>query len=206
MQHTFRSATLVAFALLAAPTQAADLWRNSANTMAAAAQRNAETTALVTHQGQIEVGFSPDEGAEKLVIKVIDGARQEIRLMAYSFTSAPVVDALLRAKKRGVDVRVVADQQHNLSSTNNKAIHALSTLALAGINVRIVSEWAAQHSKAIITDRRNVETGSFNYSAAAATRNSENVIVVWNNPDLANIYLQHWESRFARGKDFNPRY
>ena len=41
---------------------------------------NRSTT--VQHQGAIEVGFSPNEGAERLVLRVIDSARSEIRLMA----------------------------------------------------------------------------------------------------------------------------
>jgi phosphatidylserine/phosphatidylglycerophosphate/cardiolipin synthase-like enzyme len=37
----------------------------------------------------------------------------------------------------------------------------------------------------VISDGKHVQTGSFNYSQAAAKSNSENVLVVWNNPDLA---------------------
>ena len=61
--------------------------------------------------GEIEVVFSPDEGAEGLVVKVIDSAKSEIRMLAYSFTSAPVVSAL------------VADQKSNL--TKIKAARAV---------------------------------------------------------------------------------
>src|SRR5438067_9074577 len=39
--------------------------------------------------GSIEVAFSPNEGSEALVLKVIDSAKREIRLLSYSFTSAP---------------------------------------------------------------------------------------------------------------------
>lgn len=165
-----------------------------------------ERTSVVQHNGQIEVGFAPGEGAEKLVLKVIDGARHEVRLIAYSFTSASVVEALVRAKKRGVDVQVVVDEKHNLSDRAGKAVHALSTLYHAGIPVRTVSDWPIQHSKVVIADRRNVETGSFNYSASAADRNSENVIVIWDNPELAEHYLRHWGTRYLRGRDFRPNY
>jgi len=51
--------------------------------------------------GQLEIAFSPNEGAENLIIKVINSAKSEVRMLAYSFTSAPVVDALLRAKSVG---------------------------------------------------------------------------------------------------------
>jgi len=40
--------------------------------------------------GSIEVAFSPSEGSEALVVKVVDSARSELRVLAYSFTSAPV--------------------------------------------------------------------------------------------------------------------
>src|SRR5689334_22361350 len=45
--------------------------------------------------GTIEVAFSPSEGSEHLVIKAIDSAKREIRILSYSFTSAPVTKALL---------------------------------------------------------------------------------------------------------------
>ncbi|WP_332829883.1 phospholipase D-like domain-containing protein, partial [Pseudomonas syringae] len=53
---------------------------------------------------EIQVGFSPEGSAEQLVLNVIQRARQQIRLMAYSFTSPSVVKALVQAKRRGVDV------------------------------------------------------------------------------------------------------
>lgn len=192
-----------ALTLLAAGNASASSWAKSAEKTLKTAM---EQTVVVQHNGQIEVGFAPGEGAEKLVLKVIDGARYEVRLMAYSFTSASVVNALVKARKRGVDVLVVVDEKHNLSDRAGKAAHALSTLHNAGIPVRTVSEWPIQHSKVIVTDRRNVETGSFNYSASAADRNSENVLVIWNNPELAEHYLRHWGTRYLRGREFKPNY
>lgn len=199
MSGTMRPALLVIAALAGTPAVAADTWRQTASLAP-------ETTQVVQHNGQIEFGFSPGEGAEKLVLKVIDSAQQELRVLAYSFTSASVVDALLRARRRGVDVRVVVDEKHNLRESDGKAVHALAALRNAGVPVRTVSQWASQHSKVLVVDRRNVETGSFNFSAAAASRNSENVIVIWNNPAMAAAYLQHWESRFSRGRDFVQNY
>src|SRR5438093_2486643 len=86
--------------------------------------------------GTIEVAFSPNEGSEALVVKVIDSAKTELRVLSYSFTSAPVTSALLRAKKRGVDVRLVADHKNNVSAdSSGKARAALSALVNAGIDV-----------------------------------------------------------------------
>ena len=163
------------------------------------------TTSVAPTGGEIEVGFSPDEGAESLVLKVIDSAKKEIRLLGYSFTSAPVTRALVSAKHRGVDVAVIVDHKNNLiEDRSGKARHVLGALVNAGIRVRTISVYPIHHDKTIIVDGQHVETGSFNFSDAAAHKNSENVLVLWNNPVLAKIYRAHWESRYALGMDFKP--
>lgn len=161
----------------------------------------------VDHQGSIEYGFSPGEGAEKLVLKTIGSARQEIRMMTYSLTSPRVVEALIAATKRGVDVAVVSDYKSNVSDDRSgKARAALSALVNAGCRVRTIDAYAIHHDKILVVDRETVETGSFNYSDAAATRNSENVIVIWRNPELARGYLAHWQHRFNQGQDYRLAY
>ncbi len=152
---------------------------------------------------QIETGFSPDGDAERLVLKVINSSTRSIRLAAYSFTSPTIIQALIRAKHRGVDVRVVADDSNPKSKSGSAA---LNLLAGAEIHARLNAEYAIHHDKYIIADDRHVQTGSFNYSRAAAKSNSENVIVIWNNPELARSYLRHWASRFEEGTEYKRPY
>jgi phosphatidylserine/phosphatidylglycerophosphate/cardiolipin synthase-like enzyme len=160
----------------------------------------------VPSSGHIEVAFSPNEGSEDLVVKAIDSSRSEIRVLAYSFTSAPITQALLRAKKRGAQVTLVVDQKSNINEDRSgKAQAALSALAYAGCEVRTISAYPIHHDKTIIIDQETVETGSFNFSQAAAHRNSENVIVHWNNPKLALIYLEHFERNYRQSRVFSPR-
>ena len=157
--------------------------------------------------GTLEVAFSPDEGSEALVVRVIDSAKAELRVLSYSFTSATVTSALLRAKKRGVDVRLVADQKNNVSQDGSgKARAALSALANAGIDVRTISVYPIHHDKVIVVDRQTVELGSFNYSDAAAHKNSENVLVNWGNPKLAEAYLQHFERNYRQARPYEVAY
>lgn len=157
--------------------------------------------------GQIDVGFSPDEGAEQLVLKVINSAQKEVRVLSYSFTSAAITSALIVATKRGVDVALIVDYKNNVrEDRSGKAHHALSALVNAGARVRTIADFPIHHDKTIIVDGITVETGSFNFSEAAAHRNSENVIVNWNNPKLAEVYLKHWADRFNRGKGFEVGY
>ena len=43
-------------------------------------------TTTVPGVGKIEVAFSPKGGAEELIIKSIDSAQSEIKMLAYAFT------------------------------------------------------------------------------------------------------------------------
>ena len=151
----------------------------------------------------IDVAFSPDGGSEQLVVRAIASARSNIGVAAYSFTSPVVAKALLNAKKRGVDVRVVVDENGNRSKAS---LAALNLLANAGIPTRTISRYAIHHDKYMVVDKMTVQTGSFNYSKAAAKSNSENVVVIWNNPDLALTYLKHWQDRFDQGRPYQPTY
>jgi phosphatidylserine/phosphatidylglycerophosphate/cardiolipin synthase-like enzyme len=152
-----------------------------------------------------QVAFSPDGGGERLVLKTIYGARQTIRVMAYSFTSPVIVRALLDAKRRGVDVAVTVDYRNNVEEDRSgKAAAALGALAYARIPVRVVRVFPMQHSKYAICDE-TVETGSYNFSQAAAHFNSENVLVLSNHPEIAHTYLENWNQVTAQGEDFRPR-
>lgn len=161
----------------------------------------------VPAKGTLEVAFSPNEGSERLVIKVIDSAKSEIDMLSYSFTSQPIAEALVRAVKRGVKVTLVADEKENVrEDRSGKARAALSALADAGADVRTISVYPIHHDKTIIADRETVETGSFNYSYAAAHQNSENVLVDWGNPELAAVYLKHFERNYRQSEAFRTQY
>ena len=156
---------------------------------------------------QIEVAFSPNAGAEDLIVKVIRSGRSNIDVMAYAFTSAPITKALIDAQKRGVQVRLVADEKQNLKSGGPgeaRGRAALSALSNAGAKVYVSSEFASHHDKVVMVDGKHLQTGSFNFSTSAQTRNSENVIVLWNNPGVVQKYTRHFERNLSGAKVFNP--
>ncbi|MGU8077066.1 phospholipase D family nuclease [Burkholderia pyrrocinia] len=151
----------------------------------------------------VEVGYSPEGSAEQLVLASIERARQSVRLAAYTFTSPTVARALVGARRRGVDVAVVADAKESAKRTQQAA---LNVLVQAGIPTRTISAYAIHHDKFIVVDGAAVETGSFNFSAAAARRNSENALLLTGCPDLARSYLNHWQSRWNQGVDYTLAY
>ncbi len=150
---------------------------------------------------QLEVAFSPDGGATALVIKAIDSARQSLELAGYSFTSRPIAQALIAARRRGVNVRVVLDK-----SQRTERYSSATFLANMGVPVRIDSRYRIMHNKFLIVDGRTVETGSFNYTYSAQHYNAENVLVVWNNPRLARIYAATWRGLWGESSPYYARY
>lgn len=138
---------------------------------------------ITTFATVVDVGFSHNQGSLNLVLKTINSANKSICMATYSFTSKPVVSALVAAKARGVDIKIVSDAKANLGKYT-----AVRFLANQGFNVRLNSNYAIMHNKFIVVDNKTVETGSFNYSAAAVKKNAENVIVIWDNPNIANLY------------------
>ena len=175
----------------------------------APAQQPETSAAPVEIEGarRIEVGFSPEGSAQDLVLRTIGAAKSSIRMSAYMLTSPEVTKALIAAKQSGVDVAVVADHQGNLQGGAARAgNHALTLLARASIPTRTVKAYAIHHDKFMVIDGKAVETGSYNYTAAAARNNSENALVVWNDAELAEQYLAHWQSRWEKGQAFKPSY
>jgi hypothetical protein len=67
-------------------------------------------------------------------------------------------------------------------------------LANHKIPVLIDDKHAIAHNKVMIIDNNTVITGSFNFTKAAEEKNAENVIVLQDNPVLANVYTQNWRA------------
>jgi len=148
-----------------------------------------------------DAGFSPDGSALDVVVKGINNARVSILVAAYTFTSKPVATALLAAYRRGVKVAVVAD-----SEQNSKSYSSVRFLANQGVPVRLNDRYQDEHNKFMVIDGQHLETGSFNYSAAAARKNAENAVLLWNVQPLAQQYASEWQRLWQEGVDLKPAY
>ncbi len=165
------------------------------------AKRAIETRlSRVPADGQIEIAFAPmpQRSAERLVIKLIDSAQMSLFMAAYEMTSKPIADAMCAAAARGVAVSAVLD---NRSNPHGEGRSKRDYMLGCGIAVKTDSRYAIMHDKFIVVDGRHVETGSFNYTFAAAQRNAENAIVVWNNSGMADKYASEFERLFAEAVD-----
>ncbi|TCV98748.1 phospholipase D family nuclease [Biostraticola tofi] len=149
----------------------------------------------------VSVGFSPSGTAIATIVAAIDSASQRISVAAYAFTSKKVAAALTRAHLRGITVQLVADKK----AASDKYT-AVTFLANKGVAVRLNNRYAIMHNKFMVIDGRTVQTGSFNYSNSADRRNAENVLVLWNAPEVANEYQKEFERLWQEGQPLAKAY
>lgn len=150
----------------------------------------------------VQVGFSPEGSARALVLQTIGEAKQHIQMLAYAFQAEDITQALVQAARRGVKVQVVVDKHRNQGKTSKAAMDFVTA---NGVELRTNDRYHLHHDKTIIVDGSTVETGSFNFAASAETKNSENVVVIRDMPDVARQYLAHWQSRWEGGVPYPER-
>ena len=135
----------------------------------------------------VDVAFSPKQGATKLIINTIKNSEKSIFVAAYSFTSKPIADALVEAYQNGIDVKIVLDKSQRTAKYS-----AFLEVKNLGIPIRINSKYAIMHNKFMIVDGKILQTGSFNYSQAAENNNAENVLIISDNTKVVKQYTQKW--------------
>ena len=166
-----------------------------------------------------EVWFSPNGGAEAALVQLIDGARTRIDAAVYTFTNRALAQAVVRAHKRGVKIRLILDG--NDESDYSKGYY----LRQRGIDVRYarglvkqyrsrkkqsqksrkgrhrMRKYGLMHHKFAVVDGKSVSTGSFNWTASAERFNYENMLIL-KSPALARRYTRTfeeiWEKTFRK--------
>ena len=62
-----------------------------------------------------------------------------------------------------------------------------------GVPVRLNGNYQKFRHKFMANDGLHVQTGSSNYSSAAVDKNAENLLMLWDNKSIAEIYTQQWD-------------
>ena len=133
------------------------------------------------------VHFSPKGGCTDVVVAELKRARHEVLVLAYSFTSQPIAQALVDAKLRGARVEIVLDH-----SNENEPHTDLPFFLAQGLTPLIDPHHAIAHNKVMVIDGHTVITGSFNFTNQAEHENAENLLVLKNYPDLARAYRENF--------------
>lgn len=145
-------------------------------------------------QTKIKLCFTPPANCSRFIAGAIDQANSTIYMQAYGLTDPDIAQALINAKQRGVEVKILVDRS-NLKSRNSK----IYELQAAGISVDIDQIAGIAHNKVIILDKRRTISGSFNFTVSAGTKNTENVLMI-DDQAVAESYLQNWLYRKSQNQ------
>jgi len=146
------------------------------------------------HEAQVSL-LRDKEFADKLLAS-IRNAHRSIVCSYYLFVvhkknmSGQVVDELIRARRRGVDVRVILEKTRHKDRLNEENLHTAALLARGGVKVFFDSPDVVTHLKVTVIDGRYVIMGSHNLTQAALHHNNELSVVV-DSPGLASEVLSY---------------
>ncbi len=122
---------------------------------------NATTKPITTAEGgSVETFVLPDESGR--AVEFLEASEERIYLAGYTISSQRVVDTLIEAHERGVDVEVLADGSP-VGGMGGETAAALDSLDRAGIDVRVIggdrARYRFHHAKyAVVDDRALVTT------------------------------------------------
>ena len=145
--------------------------------------------------GNTEVYFAPEDHPGDKVVALYRDARSHIFVAMYGLTYPAVVQALVAAQKRGVDVRVITDRER---LNDRKQMLALETLRLAGIPIRINQHDGLMHLKQVVVDDRLNMTGSMNHTTSGNQYNDERLDVLTDAATTRRAtqkFLAMWNDR-----------
>ena len=145
---------------------------------------------------KISVYFSPYDKTSKHIIPLINSAKHYIYMPTFLITHTKIADALINAKRRGVDVKILMDAA-NTNTTHSKH----EALRKAGVQLKTETFAGKMHSKTIIIDDKYIIAGSMNFSNSGENKNDENCLII-ENEKLAKDYKQFFMYLWNKVPDF----
>jgi phosphatidylserine/phosphatidylglycerophosphate/cardiolipin synthase-like enzyme len=143
---------------------------------------------------ELQVRFSPNGGCTSLIVENISKATKTIYIQAYSFTSQEIINALINAHNRNINIQVIMDDDASTAPGSKYKV-----LLSNNIPVKLDAKHVIAHNKIMIIDDITTITGSFNFAYNAEHRNAENIIVI-NDPNITKLYTNNFFKHQAHSK------
>lgn len=131
-------------------------------------------------------------GPDGPLVAAIDSARVSVDMAAYSLSLNSVRDALIRAYKRGVVVRVVMESD-NMDRSDPQALKD------AGIPMLGDRRQGLMHNKFVVIDRSEVWMGSMNYTDSGTYKDNNNLMRI-RSTKIAEDYTTEFNEMFVDDK------
>ncbi|MEA3421987.1 MAG: stalk domain-containing protein, partial [Acidobacteriota bacterium] len=147
----------------------------------------------------IQCYFAPEDHVEEHIVSVIDNAKSSIDFAAFTFTSIPIKEAIIKKIKQGVKVRGIYEARQKSQWCT------YDDLKEAGASVIYDKNPKTMHHKVFIIDSEIVITGSYNPTKHANKANDENILIIADS-NLAKQYEKEFNNLFYEwgGVDIFP--
>jgi cardiolipin synthase len=139
------------------------------------------------HPSQPNLIWSPDNSREKIVA-LIQSAKREIKVYAQGLTDEPVVDALVKAAERGVEVQII--------TSGSQLGKKWAYLQKSGVHCALDKKLTI-HAKVLIVDREKAMLGSINFTQASLDKNRELSVIVKEGEligQLLAVFARDWQA------------
>jgi phosphatidylserine/phosphatidylglycerophosphate/cardiolipin synthase-like enzyme len=149
----------------------------------------------------IENYFEPEENVRIRILDLLNEAESSIMVMAFTLTDDDIAQALVRKGREGILVEGVIESRNTGARGSD-----FEALQKAGEDVNCPIEFLKDgnpymmHHKVIIVDEEVVITGSYNFTASAADRNDENLLII-HSSEIAQIYGEAFKKVFQQAKE-----
>ena len=136
----------------------------------------------------VNIFFSPQGFAmQRGVIPLIRSAKNTIHVSIFFLTHNSLSKELVKAQKRGVDVRIILDAT---GASNGYSKHKY--LREHGIKLKVENWGGKMHMKSAVIDRKHIIVGSMNWTKAGDTKNDENTIIIKNAESKAKNWIRKY--------------
>ena len=143
----------------------------------------------------VEVLYAPHDAPLDRVVILYRHAKRYIYVSVYGLTYPRAVEALVAAKKRGVDVRMLTDQERTKEVKQNTA---LQTLRHVGIPIRVNQHEGLMHLKQVVIDDEINASGSMNHTTSGNFYNDERLDIITDHGISVKAreqFLSMWNDR-----------
>ena len=144
-------------------------------------------TISISTLAKTEVYFSLYDNPQKEIIKNINQAEAFINIAMYIFTDSEIAIPLVKARERGVKVRLYLDKEQVDYKYSQSRF-----LVQKGIKTRISTNSYIMHHKFAIIDNCILLTGSYNWTFSANNRNDENLMIM-DDSEIITRYQSQFE-------------
>ena len=141
------------------------------------------------------------EDTSKPILDAIHGAKKSIRIKMFVFSDPDLIDAVIAAKKRGVDVRVMLNPARRDGEEDNSETRKI--LTKAGVEVIDSNPaFGVTHEKSMTVDDEITFVKSLNWETKNLTVTRDYAIVT-NHPHEVKEAIEGFEADWNR-KSFEP--